>query len=312
MEAPVLDRPPAPPDPHGFPTPGRRAARAIERGLRVTVVVLVGVLAVLYAMQARLIFPGSETQGKPSAVVRPAPGCQLVGLVTAHDDKVVALFGPAQLPDGNPHPEAGQRPTIVYFYGNAMCLNDAIFEFDHFRRLGYNVLIPEYVGYGMSGGKPGETGCRDTADAAFAHLQRRKDVDPRKIIAAGWSLGGAVAIDLASRKPLAGLIAFCTFTSMTDMSRRSFPYLPTSLLLRHRFDSLARIGHVTCPILLGHGRRDEIVPIEMQDRLSAAASHAPLMKFVVDDAGHNDFYSTGKDQVFQAMVRFIDQVFEGH
>ena len=166
------------------------------------------------------------------------------------------------MPDGNPHPEAGQRPTILYFYGNAMCLNDAMFEFDHFRRLGLNVMIPEFVGYGMSAGKPSETGCRDTADAAFAHLQGRKDINPKKIVAAGWSLGGAVAVDLAARKPVAGLIAFSTFTSMAEMSRRSFPFLPATLLLRHRFDSEAKMSHLTCPILLGHGRRDEIVPVD--------------------------------------------------
>jgi fermentation-respiration switch protein FrsA (DUF1100 family) len=171
-------------------------------------------------------------------------------------------------------------------------------------------LIPEFVGYGMASGKPSEAGCRDTADAAFAHLQGRKDIDPRKVVAAGWSLGGAVAIDLASRKSVAGLIAFCTFTSMTEMSRRSFPFIPTSLLLRHRFDSLSKIGQITCPILLGHGRRDEIVPSEMAERLSAAATHAPVMRFVIDDAGHNDFYALGKDQIFQAINRFLEQSFQ--
>jgi hypothetical protein len=314
MEAPVLDRHAGSPDPDTNPNPSRRrrAPRVLGRWLRIPIVLVLGILTLLFALQASLIFPGSETQGKSSAVVHPAPGTQLVNLTTEHDEKIVALFGPAQLPDGKPHPEADKRPTILYFYGNAMCLNDAMFEFEHFRRLGVNVLIPEFVGYGMSSGKPSEAGCRDTADAAFAHLQGRKDLDPKKIVAAGWSLGGAVAIDLASRKPLAGLIAFCTFTSMTEMSRRSFPFVPASLLLRHRFDSLSKIGQITCPVLLGHGRRDDIVPYEMAERLSAAANHAPVMKFVVEDAGHNDFYARGKDQIFQAMNRFLEQSFEGH
>jgi fermentation-respiration switch protein FrsA (DUF1100 family) len=267
-----------------------------------------GIVAVLFALQIRLIFPGAETQGKSSAVVHPAPGTELVNLTTEHDERVVALFGPALLPGGEPNPDAASRPTILYFYGNAMCLNDTAFEFEHFRRLGLNVLIPEFVGYGMSGGKPSEAGCRDTADAAFAHLQGRKDINPKKIIAAGWSLGGAVAVDLAARKPVAGLIAFCTFTSMADMSRRSFPFLPTALLLRHRFDCESKMSHITCPILLGHGRRDDIVPAAMLDRLAAAATKAPVMKFVIDDAGHNDFYAAGQDQVFQAMSRFIAQI----
>ena len=317
MEAPVLDRPSASPDddregaPRRRPSRSRRRRAASWRVIRIPIIVFLGIVTVLFAMQAALIFPGSETQGKATSIVRPAPGTQIVALKTEQNEKVVALFGPAQLPDGKPHPEADRRPTILYFYGNAMCLNDALFEFDHFRRLGLNVLIPEYVGYGMSEGKPSETGCRDTADAAFAHLQGRKDIDPRRIVAAGWSLGGAVAIDLAARKPVSGVIAFCTFTSMTEMSRRSFPLLPTSLLLRHRFDSLSKIGHVSCPILLGHGRRDEIVPVDMLDRLSAAATRAPVMKFVVEDAGHNDFYAVGKEQVFQAINRFIEQSFDG-
>jgi uncharacterized protein len=308
MEAPVLDRQADSPDPQPRPSPGRSGAWLIGRWLVISGVIYLGILIVFSALQVRLIFPGSDTQGKPSSVVHPQPGSELVNLATEHDDKIVALFGAALLPNGNSHPEPSLRPTILYFYGNAMCLNDAMFEFEHFRRMGLNVMIPEFVGYGMSGGKPSETGCRDTADAAFAHLQGRKDINAKKILAAGWSLGGAVAIDLASRKPVAGLIAFSTFTSMAEMSRRSFPFLPATLLLRHRFDSEAKMSHLTCPILLGHGRRDEIVPVTMLDRLAAAATKAPVMKFIVDDAGHNDFYAVGKQQVFQSMGRFLAQV----
>ena len=288
-------------------TPGASRVRLIGRWLVIAARHLSGyprrvLRAPDPAHLSRLRHPGQAVVRRP-----PGAGTELVNLTTEHDDKIVALFGPALLPDGTPHPEASLRPTILYFYGNAMCLNDAMFEFEHFRRLGLNVMIPEYVGYGMSGGKPSETGCRDTADAAFAHLQGRKDINPKKIVAAGWSLGGAVAVDLAARKPVAGLIAFCTFTSMAEMSRRSFPFLPATLLLRHRFDSEAKMSHITCPILLGHGRRDEIVPVTMLDRLAAAATKAPVMKFIVDDAGHNDFYAVGKDQIFQAMGRFLGQ-----
>jgi fermentation-respiration switch protein FrsA (DUF1100 family) len=314
LEAPVQGREGESPKPTNGARPQPAACRRLPRGLArwlaYATVLYLGAAAVLFALQTRLIFPGAETQGKPSAVVHPRPGTELVNLTTESDEKIVALFGPALLPDGTPHPEAASRPTILYFYGNAMCLNDTAFEFELFRRLGVNLLIPEFVGYGMSGGKPSEAGCRETADAALAHLQSRKAINPKKIVAAGWSLGGAVAIDLAARKPLAGLITFCAFTSMADMSRRSFPLLPTSLLLRQRFDCEAKMSHITCPILLGHGRHDDIVPAAMEDRLAAAATKAPVMKFVVDDAGHNDFYATGRDQIFQAMGRFLAQITE--
>jgi hypothetical protein len=186
-----------------------------------------------------------------------------------------------------------------------MCLKDAVDQLEHFRKLGVNVLTPDYVGYGMSGGKASEAGCQATADTCLAYLRTRKDVDPRKIVAAGWSLGGAVAVDLASRKDVAELIAFCTFTSMAEMARRNFPFLPTSLLLRHRFDNQSKIAKVTCPILIGHGRRDPLIPHAMAERLAAGA-RVPIMKFTVEEAGHNDFFALGGDQVLESMKVFLE------
>jgi fermentation-respiration switch protein FrsA (DUF1100 family) len=259
------------------------------------------------SLQTRLIFPGAQTQGQPYAVVRPGADSELVTLTTANDDRVVALFGPALTRAGHHHPEASRRPTLLYFYGNGMCLNDTLEQFDHFRRLGANVLIPDYVGYGMSGGQPSETGCRATADAAYEHLQSRRDVDPRAIVVVGWSLGGAVAIDLASRRPVAGLAAFSTFTSLVEMARRNFPFLPNALLLRHRFDSLANIARVSCPILLMHGKDDRMIPSSMTDRLAASA-RAPVTKRMVEGADHNDFFLVGGAQVDEALVHFLESL----
>jgi fermentation-respiration switch protein FrsA (DUF1100 family) len=167
-----------------------------------------------------------------------------------------------------------------------------------------NVLIPEYVGYGMSGGRAGEAGCYATAEAAYAYVLTRKDVDPDKIVAAGWSLGAAVAVDLASRKPVAGLVIFSAFTSMVEMARLHFPYLPASLLLRHRFESESKIARVRCPILIGHGRDDRLIPHAMSDRLAAAAG-GPVSRFSVDGAGHNDFYLVGGDTIDRHLARFF-------
>ena len=103
------------------------------------------------------------------------------------------------------------------------------------------MLIPEFVGYGMSGGSPSERGCQDTADAAYEYLVETRGIEPERIVVGGWSLGGAVAVDLASRTPVAGLIMFSSFTSGVDMAHRIVPFLPVSLLLRHRFDNIGKI-----------------------------------------------------------------------
>lgn len=309
MDAPAQNANPEFADSEPAVQPRVRKPRSwVWRLVRIPVFVYIGLAAVLFSFQTRLIFPGAESQGQASAVVKPKPGEELVNLTTANGERAVALFGPALTPDGKPLPNAASRPTLLYFYGNGMCLHDTFSEFDSYRRLGLNVMIPEFLGYGMSQGKPREAGCYATADAAFEHLRTRKDVDPNRIIAGGWSLGGSVALDLASRKPVAGLIIFSTFTSMVDMSRRNFPFLPASILLLHRFDNLKKIGRVKCPILIGHGQRDQLVPYAMSERLYNAA-RSPIMRLTVDAAGHNDFYDIGGSHVFDAVRKYVGEVF---
>src|SRR5207245_2097151 len=98
---------------------------------------------VLYLLQSWLIFPGASTQGQPQAFITPASDQQLIPLTTAAGDKTVLLFAPALSRDGTPHPDASHRPTLLYFYGNAMTLSACSDELYQFRRLGVNVAIPE-------------------------------------------------------------------------------------------------------------------------------------------------------------------------
>jgi fermentation-respiration switch protein FrsA (DUF1100 family) len=259
---------------------------------------------VFQSLQTRLIFPGASTQGRSSAALRPPPGVELVRLTTERGVPVVAWFGPALAVDGQPDPSAASRPVLVYFYGNAMCLTDTVPEFDQFRRLGLNVMVPEFVGYGASGGSPSEQGCQDTALAAYDDLVSTRNIDRKRLIAAGWSLGGAVAIDLASRRQVGGVIAFSTFTSMAKLARRLIPLVPVSLLLRHRFDSVRKIAGIRCPILIGHGRVDSIIPFSMAQELAARAGGAVTMLWI-DDADHNDFYEKGGTRLGEAVASFV-------
>jgi fermentation-respiration switch protein FrsA (DUF1100 family) len=274
---------------------------------RILTIVYLGYAAMLFSLQTRMIFPGHETQGQPYAEVRPRPGTELVRLKTRQGESIVALFGPALTADGRPDPQAARRPTLLFFYGNGMCLSYSRDEFERFRRLGLNVLIPEYVGYGMSGGSPSERGCQATADAAYEYLVATRGVKPDELVIGGWSLGGAVAVDLASRRPAAGLIMFSSFTGGVEMGRRIAPFLPVSLLLRHRFDNLGKIRSVTCPILIGHGRRDSIVPFDMGKRLAAAAK-APVTTLWIDEADHNDFLDVAGRRLDRAITRFVDEL----
>ena len=280
------------------------ARRILRKLLTLLVPIIAGFLVVLYSLQDRMIFPGAETQGTSQARVQARPGTELVRLSTPRGETVTALFGPALSPEGKPLPDASSRPALLYFYGNAMCLAYAGPEFERFRRLGLNVMIPDYLGYGMSDGKPSELGCRETAEACLESL-RPRGFPPSRVIAGGWSLGGAVAIDLASRHELAGLIAFSTFTSTQEMGTTIFPLALPAWFYAHRFDSLGKIRTIACPILLGHGRLDSLVPFWMFERTSAAAK-GPVTRLVIERAGHNDFYDVGGTEIDQAIRRFVE------
>ncbi|OJW13649.1 MAG: hypothetical protein BGO49_29385 [Planctomycetales bacterium 71-10] len=281
-----------------------RLHRAARRLFLIAGLTLVGFFAALYAVQANMIFPGSSTQGQPEAVVKAGPGEELVKLPTPGGE-VVALFGPAQSADGRTLPDAASRPAVIFFYGNAMCLAYSSVEFDRFRRLGLNVIIPDYLGYGMSGGKPSEIGCRETAEACYDFLRSRQ-FPAGRILVGGWSLGGAVAIDLASRKEVAGLFAFSTFTSTLDMARTIFPLAPPAFLFKHKFESLPKVKTLKCPILLGHGRRDRIVPFAMFERLVAACPEPPAV-LILDRADHNDYLDAGGAKLDRAILDLVQK-----
>jgi pimeloyl-ACP methyl ester carboxylesterase len=286
--------------------PERRGARYWTlRGVRLLVVSYVAVLGFLYVAQAWLIFPGRMSQGKAwSHVERPPAGAELVRMRTAGGDEVVGLFGRALDRAGRPREDAASRPTILFFYGNGDCLANNLDLFRAFRRIGANVLIPDYVGYGMSGGSPGERECAATADAALDHLLSRGDVDPSRIVVAGWSLGSGVAVDLASRRPVAALAIFCPFTSLTDMARLAYPFIPVSWLLSHRFESETKLARIECPVLIGHGRVDTVIPFAMSEQLARVA-RGPVTFVPVDGADHNSFFAAGDPVVFDALERFL-------
>ncbi len=259
--------------------------------------------AVINKLQMSMIFPGHATQGKGIATVEAPTGATLLWLTTDRGEKIAALYAPAFGADWAAFPDSTDRPTILFFYGNGMCLSRSLGLLDLFRRLGANVLIPEYVGYGLSSGKVSESGCQATADAAYAYLHEQ-GAPPEQLFIAGWSLGSAVAVDLASRQPAAGLMLFSPFTSMADMARRVIPILPVSWFLSHHFDSRSKIARFKGPIFIAHGTADGLVPAYMSEQLKAAAG-GPVTLMMIDGAGHEDVFEQGTGALRRAMRTFL-------
>ncbi|MEO6434189.1 MAG: alpha/beta hydrolase [Tepidisphaeraceae bacterium] len=284
------------------PQPLKRWAWRIAR---VAVVAYLGLALVLAMFQTWFIFPGAATQGRRDAMVTPSERAEIVTLATNTGDKVVALFGAALTPQGTPHPDARSRPTILYFYGNGMCMADCVGDFMKLRRRGFNMMVPDYLGYGMSGGKPSEQNVYATADACFDHLSQRPDIDPARIIPFGWSLGAGAAVHLASTRQVPRLVLVSAFTSVADMGRRLFPYLPTSLFLKHRFENERKLREIRLPVFIAHGTRDSIIPFDMAAK-NAAAAGGKVTRHDVIDGDHNNIFDVGKDELADAIARFID------
>jgi len=266
--------------------------------------ILVGII--LFFLQAMLIFPGAYVHRQDGAV-RPSADYQLLELPTADGHQVAAVFGSALDGDGSAAPDAARRPTLLFFYGNGDCIATSMGLFDEFRRLGANVLIPEYVGYPLSPGTPSDHGCCDTADAAYAYLSARRDIDRRQILVIGRSIGSGPAIDLASRRPVAGLVTISAFTSLDEMAHKVVPIYPTALVLRAHFNNCEKIGAVHCPILMMHGTADTFVPFAMMSRLSRCAT-APVSLYSIDEADHNSVFEVGGEKLLDRIDQFIRDV----
>jgi len=281
----------------------KRRLRKIAVGLLCLYLTL---CVIMFSIQNWMIFPGHATQGQAQAIIHPSPAFELLHLKTADGDSIVAIFGVATDSRDQPLTDSASQPTILFFYGNAMCLADSFGQFQEFRRLGANLMIVEYPGYGMSDGKPSERSLYAAADAAYEHLMHRSDIDVRKIVVAGWSLGGAIAINLAAHHPVAGLATFSAFTNMPDMAHNLMPWLPTSLLVRARFDNEEKIKTIACPIFIAHGTHDTIVPFAMSRRLVAAAK-GPVTSVEVD-SDHNDIFDSGGEALDARFGQFLRQI----
>ncbi len=283
--------------------PLRRLSAAGRIGILVALLILAYAIpgVAFYGLNYHSLFPGVGTHGRPHAIVPPSKDYELLHFTTSHGDLVYAIFGRALDADNHVLPDAASRPTVLYFYCNAVSMADSFNEFGEFRRLGFNVMIPDYPGYGMSSGWATEESFSSCAQAAFDQLCQRPDVDPTQIASVGWSLGAAVATDLATHRPVMCLATLSAFTSWSDQTGH-LRWIPRLWPLCARFDNLAKFRTLRCPVFIAHGRHDETVWFQMCMRLAAARGGVVPLAL---NCGHNVFEHTSA-QVMSALAQFIE------
>ena len=200
--------------------------------------------------------------------------------------------------------DGGDDMSLLWFHGNAGNLSHrAEMLLRLATLLPAEVMIVGYRGYGRSEGRPSEEGLYLDARAAWRYLIEERGIEAGRIVIFGKSLGGAVAVDLASQVDSAGLIVESSFTSMRAMAGHHFPVVPR-FLVRTRMDSLAKIPTVACPKLFVHSRADEVVPFALGRELYEAAPE-PKRFFEVMGAGHNETWLVGGEAYFGALGQFV-------
>jgi fermentation-respiration switch protein FrsA (DUF1100 family) len=253
-------------------------------------------VALIWVAQRRLIYFPSDDLPAPASL----------GLAGVEPVRFVA-------PDGVPldawfFPGHGGPPaiTVLVFNGNAGNRAHRTPLAESLRKHGLQVLLMDYRGYGGNPGRPSEEGLAEDARAARTYLVGRPDVDPSRLVYFGESLGAAVAVTLASEHPPAALVLRSPFTSLGDVGRVHYPWLPVGLLLRDRFASIDRIGRVQAPVLVIAGDRDAIVPVG-QSRWLYEAAPDPKALVVLPGADHNDLELLAGEEMIRAIVRFLER-----
>jgi len=275
-------------------SPRRHLLRRLFRVALLLALCYLGVIVLLLFFENRLLFrpvKASENWADP-----PDPRVQDVTLPSADGTRLHAWWCP---PNGW-EPEHG---ATLYCHGNAGNLShrgQSILRWQE-APLRQAVLIFDYPGYGKSEGKPTEAGCYTAADAAYDWLVKEKQVSAERILLHGGSLGGGVAVDLASRRPYRALVLVAAFTSVPDMAQTLYPWLPARWLVRNQFNNLAKIGNCTKPVFIAHGTHDRLVPFAQGKRLFEAANE-PKRFFPMEGYDHNH---TPGPEFYTALADFL-------
>jgi fermentation-respiration switch protein FrsA (DUF1100 family) len=262
----------------------------------VLALVLVSILAIVWTQQRKLIyFPFGEVSN-PEAL-----GLEGVSTVSFPTSDGLTLNGWFVSRTNAPH------FTVIVFNGNAGNRSFRAPLAAALTRADMAVLLFDYRGFGGNPGSPSESGLKADARAARDYVRGRNDVNPRKVVYFGESLGTAVATELAVDDPPVALVLRSPFTSLTDIGRHHYPMLPVRWLLRDRYDTIERIARVRAPLLVIGGERDHIVPIAETQRLYGAARD-PKSLLIIDGADHNDDALVEGREMIDGVLRFLQNL----
>jgi hypothetical protein len=256
--------------------------------LSTLVIVYLALCVLVFLNQRQLVFPVPPGAREPAL-----PGATLLRIPGPEGSTVYALHVPA--PEG--------APTVVHFHGNGEQLADgSTWLAQRFQEAGLGFYAVEYPGYGLAavGQGPSEKGIYAAAERALAHLHGELGVPRERTVLQGQSLGSGVAVEMAKRGLGTRLVLITPYTSIVEVGARIFPWLPARLLVRDPFDSAAKAPELKLPVLIVHGTRDEVIPVDMGQRLGTLFPNATTR--ILEGKSHNNVLD--RPDTLQELVQF--------
>ena len=268
-----------------------RLIRMLGSLIVIVLTLCLGFMALLFVFQEKLVFfPGKRIVGTPETI-----GLHYEDVYLVTDDKI-KIHGWYV-----PHPDA--QATLLFFHGNAGNISHRLKSISIFHDIGLSVFIIDYRGYGNSDGRPSEHGTYRDAMAAWDYLVHERHLRPDDLIVFGRSLGGAVAAALAAKVTPAAVILESTFTSIKELGKYHYPYLPVSRISRIHYPVDKHVSSLNCPVLIIHSHQDDVVPVRFGQRLF---EHAPQpKKFLSISGDHNNGYLLSQDVYVKGIKQFF-------
>ena len=273
----------------------------MKRGLKwLRALLIAAIAAILFWTIALMIFenhfiyfPQKYPRG-PYEQARSIPNLQDCWITTSDGVKIHGWYAPAE----------SAKATLVIAHGNAGNISHRYLLLRPLQRHGYNVLMYDYRGYGRSEGSPSEDGIYQDGRAALDYALALPGADSSHTFLWGTSLGGAVAVDVATQRAVAGVILESTFTSAKDVASALYPFLPVRYFLRTKLNSIGKIKALHVPVLFMHGSHDTIIPIRFGRKLFQEANE-PKEFYEIPGADHNDTFFVGGEEYFNRIDRFV-------
>ena len=222
-----------------------------------------------------------------------------LNLSTKDDETINAWYIPAK------SSTLRKQKTVLFLHGNAGNISHRLETIKLYNRLELNLLLFDYRGFGISTGKPSEKGTYIDADTVWQYLIGVRKLQAEDIIIVGRSLGGAIAAELAEKVSPAMLVLESTFTSMTEISAKHYPFMPTGWIVKDEYETKLKLKDIHCPIVFIHSKNDEVIPYEHSQYNYSVANEPKL--FIDIRGGHANGFLLSKQQYIEGLQQAINK-----